>query len=206
MMIYRNLDRANTEDIMSDAVDASYAAAPGPSDLRSRIAWICHALRIAAVLWIGWAIAIFLTVWSDKSKITERWGQLFSVDLSGISNARYAAAFAVALVALFVATVVAACLWRLSSTYLAGRVFTVEAALWLRRTGIAGLVAILVDVLARIAVASILTAQFAPTSTRGFFYVMPQDILHLIFALFVFALAYIFKAAAELAADHAQIV
>jgi Protein of unknown function (DUF2975) len=195
---------------MSDAVhDASFAAAPGPrgpSDLRSRIGWICHALRITAVLWIGWGIAIFLIAWSDKSKITEGWGQLFSVDLSGISNARYAAAFAVAVVDLLVATVVAACLWRLSSTYLAGRVFTVEAALWLRRTGIAGFAAILVDVLARIAVASILTAQFAPTSTRGFFYVMPQDLLHLFFALFVFALAYIFKAAAELADDHAQIV
>jgi Protein of unknown function (DUF2975) len=191
---------------MSDAVDASYAAAPGPSDLRSRIAWICHALRIAAVLWIGWGLAILLIVWGDKARVTEGWGQLFSVDLSGISDARYAAAFAVAAVDLLVAAVVAACLWRLSSTYLAGRVFTVEAALWLRRTGTAGIASIIVDVIGRIVVASILTAQFAPTSTRGFFYLMPQDLLHLIFALFVFALSYIFKAAAELADDHAQIV
>jgi hypothetical protein len=191
---------------MSDAVHDSYAAAPGPSDLRARIGWICHALRIAAVLWIGWAVAILLIVWSDKSRVTQGWGQLFSRDLSGVSNARYAAAFAIAVVSVAVAAVVAACLWRLSSTYLAGRVFTVDAALWLRRTGTAGFAAIAVDVSARIAVASILTAQFLPTSTRGFFYLMPQDVLHLIFALFVFALAYIFKAAAELADDHAQIV
>ena len=192
---------------MSDAVhDSSDATARGPSDLRARIGWICHTLRIAAVLWIGWGVAILLIVWSDKSRVTEGWGQLFSVDLSSISDARYAAAFAIALIDVTVAAVVAACLWRLSSTYLAGRVFTVEAALWLRRTGTAGLAAIAVDVIARIAVASILTAQFVPTSTRGFFYVMPQDVLHLIFALFVFALAYVFKAAAEMADDHAQIV
>ena len=192
---------------MSDAVhDVSFAAPPDPSDLRSRIAWICHALRIAAVLWIGWAAAILLIVWSDKSRVTEGWGQLFSVDLSGISDARYAAAFAIALVDMAVAAVVAACLWRLRPP-----IWPAASSRSMRHSGFAGPVrrdfaAIAVDVVARIAVASILTAQFVPTSTRGFFYLMPQDVLHLIFALFVFALAYIFKAAAEMADDHAQIV
>jgi DUF2975 family protein len=192
---------------MSDAVHgASFTAAQDPANLRGRIAWICHALRIAAVVWIGWGTAILLYVWSDRAQVTEGWGRLFSLDLSGISDARYAAAFAVALVDLAVAAVVAACLWRLAGTYLAGRVFTVDAALWLRRTGISGFAAIAVDIVARLAVASILTGQFAPVPTRGFIYLMPQDVLHLIFAAFVFALAYIFKAAAELADDHAQIV
>ena len=192
---------------MSDAVHAaSFTAAHGQAGLRARIGWICHALRIAAVVWFAWGSALLLFVWSDRARITQGWGQLFSLDLSGISDARYAAAFAVALVALAVSAVVAACLWRLASTYLAGRVFTVDAALWLRRTGIAGFTAIAVDIVARLAVASILTGQFAPVPTRGFIYVMPQDVLHLIFAAFVFALAYIFQAAAELADDHAQIV
>lgn len=192
---------------MSDAVHAaSFTPAHGQAGLRARIGWICHALRIAAVVWFAWGSALLLFVWSDRTRITQGWGQLFSLDLSGISDARYAAAFAVALVALAVSAVVAACLWRLASTYLAGRVFTVDAALWLRRTGIAGFTAIAVDIVARLAVASILTGQFAPVPTRGFIYVMPQDVLHLIFAAFVFALAYIFQAAAELADDHAQIV
>jgi hypothetical protein len=191
---------------MSDAVHDAYAAPPGPSDLRARIGWICHALRIAAVLWIGWAVAIAVLVWSDKARVTEGWGRLFSRDLSGVSDARYATAFAVALVDLAFAAVVAVCIWRLSTTYLAGRVFTVDAALWLRRTGAAGFAAIAVDILARVVMASILTAQFVPTPRQGFIYLMPQDLLHLIFAAFVFALAYIFKAAAELADEHAQIV
>jgi hypothetical protein len=192
---------------MSDAVhDASFTAAHGPAGLRARIGWICHALRIAAVVWFSWGSAVLLYVWSDHARVTQGWGQLFSLDLSGISDARYAAAFAVALVDLAVSAVVAACLWRLASTYLAGRVFTVDAAWWLRRTGIAGFAAIAVDIVARLVVASILTGQFVPMPTRGFIYFMPQDVLHLIFAAFVFALAYIFQAAAELADDHAQIV
>jgi hypothetical protein len=44
-----------------------------------------------------------------------------------------------------------------------------------------------------------------PVPSWGFF-VLPQDLLHLIFAIFVLALAHIFKAAAEMADDHAQIV
>jgi hypothetical protein len=195
------------ETTMSDALhSAPYTATEGRTGLRARIAWICHALRIAAVVWFGWGSAVLLYVWSDRDRVTHGWGQLFSLDLSGISDARYAIAFGVALADLAVSALVAACLWRLASTYLAGRVFTVDAALWLRRTGIAGFAAIAVDVVARLAVASILTGQVVPVPTRGFIYVMPQDVLHLIFAAFVFALAYIFQAAAEMADDHAQIV
>jgi hypothetical protein len=43
-------------------------------------------------------------------------------------------------------------------------------------------------------------------SPLGFFYILPQDVLHLIFVIFVLALAHIFKAAAEMADDQAQIV
>jgi len=46
----------------------------------------------------------------------------------------------------------------------------------------------------------------APVSARGYYYLLPQDLLHAIFAVFVFALAHIFKAAAEMAEDQAQIV
>jgi hypothetical protein len=185
---------------------ASYTATEGPAGLRARIAWVGHALRIAGVVWFAWGSALLLYVWSDRARVTQGWGQLFSLDLSGISDARYAVAFGVALVDLAVSALVAACLWRLASTYLAGRVFTVDAALWLRRTGIAGFAAIAADIVARMAVASILTGQVVPIPTRGFIYFMPQDVLHLIFAAFVFALAYIFQAAAEMADDHAQIV
>ena len=49
---------------MSDAVshgDVPPPAAPtARSELRARIGWICHGLRIAAVLWLGWLVVMAL--------------------------------------------------------------------------------------------------------------------------------------------------
>jgi hypothetical protein len=55
-------------------------------------------------------------------------------------------------------------------------------------------------------VAKFVYAQFVPISPRGYYYLLPQDLLHAIFAVFVFALAHIFKAAAEMAEDQAEII
>jgi hypothetical protein len=195
---------------MSDAAihhgDPTLGFASGASDLRARIGWICHALRIAAVLWITWNLALVIFYWGDKAQILQNYGLLFSADLGDVSAARYAAAFAAVMVGLAVAAVVVVCIWRLAGTYLAGRVFTLDAALWLRRTGLAGISAVIVSVLVRVVIASILVGQFVPISPRGYYYLLPQDLLHAIFAVFVFALAHIFKAAAEMAEDQAQIV
>jgi len=187
--------------------DPRLASASYQRDLRARIGWICHALRIAAVLWITWNLAFTIFNWSDKARLLQNYQRLFSVDLD-VSAARYAAAFAAIMVSLAVGAVVVVCIWRLAGTYLAGRVFTLDAALWLRRTGLAGISAVIVSVLMRIVMASILVGQFVPISpSYGYYiYLLPQDLLHAIFAVFVFALAHIFKAAAEMAEDQAQIV
>ena len=182
------------------------ASASCQRDLRARIGWICHALRIAAVLWITWNLAFVVYYWSDKAQILQNYGLAFSADLGDVSAARYAAAFAAVMVSIAVGAVVVVCIWRLAGTYLAGRVFTLDAALWLRRTGLAGISAVIVSVLVRVVVASILVGRFVPISARGYYYLLPQDLLHAIFAVFVFALAHIFKAAAEMAEDQAQIV
>jgi hypothetical protein len=186
--------------------DPSLAFAPGQRDLRHRIGWICHALRIAAVLWITWELAFVIFRWSDKAQLLQNYQFLFSADLGDVSAARYAAAFAGLMVSLAVGAVVVVCIWRLAGTYLAGHVFTIDAALWLRRTGLAGISAVIVSVLMRVVIASILVDQFVPISPRGYYYLLPQDLLHAIFAVFVFALAHIFKVAAEMAQDQAEII
>jgi len=194
---------------MSDAVihleTPPLATSPLRAGLRARIGWICHALRIAAVLWIGWGVLWTLVGWSDKARILGSYGFWFSTDFTQVSDARYAAAFAVALLSVAAGVPIVICIWRLAGTYLAGQVFTVDAALWLRRTGIAGIAAILVSIPARVAAASIIAGQLVLIPPRGSF-VLPQDLLHLIFVAFVLALAHIFKAAAEMADDHAQII
>src|SRR5215468_6785144 len=191
---------------MSEAVAHLETPPLATSTLRARIAWICHALRIGAVVWIGWGVVWTLVSWSDKTRTLKSYGFWFSADFTGLSDARYAAAVVAVLFSLAATVPVVICIWRLAATYLAGRVFSVDAALWLRRTGIAGLAGLIVSVIARVAVASILTGRWAPMSPLGFFYILPQDVLHLTFVIFVLALAHIFKAAAEMADDQAQIV
>jgi hypothetical protein len=186
--------------------DRRFASASCQRNLRARIGWICYALRMAAILWIIWLLGFVVYYWSDKAQILKNYGLVFSVDLGDVSAARYAAAFVSVMVSLVVGATVVVCIWRLTSTYLAGRVFTIDAALWLRRTGFAGISAIIVSMLMRVVVASILVGQFVPISPRGYYYRLPQDLLHMIFALFLFSLAHIFKAAAEMAEDQAQIV
>jgi hypothetical protein len=173
--------------------------------LRARIAWICQALRIAAVVWVVWEVVFVFIYWSNKAQILQNYEQLFSTSLT-VSTTRYAIALAVVMLSMTTLVPIAFCIWRLAGTYLAGHVFTVDAALWLRRTGIAGLAGLAVSVVARVVVASILTGQWVPMSSRGFFYILPQDVLHLIFVTFLLGLAHIFKAAAEMADDQAQIV
>jgi Protein of unknown function (DUF2975) len=174
-------------------------------DLRARIGWICHALRIAAVVWISWGTVWTLVSWSHKAGTLAAYGYWFSADFSGVSDARYAAALVAVFLSLAAGVPVVICIWRLVGTYLAGRVFTVDAALWLRRIGIAGIAAIVISIIARAVAASIIVGQPVSVPPRGSF-VLPQDLLHLIFVGFVLALAHIFKAAAEMAEDHAQIV
>ena len=194
-------------DTAIDRRDPRFASAAGQPDLRARIGWICHALRIAALLWIAWVLVVSVIYWSDKTQILKTYGMLFAVNLSDVSAARYAAAFVAVMISVAAAVAVAVCIWRLAGTYLSGRVFTVDAALWLRRTGLAGITSVVVTVLARAVAASILVGQFVPIPASGYYYyALPQDLLHAIFAVFVFALAYVFKAAAEMAEDQAQIV
>src|SRR5215470_7386821 len=183
---------------MSHALTQANGLTPRARDLRERIAWICHGVRLAAVAWIVWIIVMVLVTWSNKAAVLEAHGRLLAMDLSGVSSAAYAVACAIVAVDLAVVALIVFCIWRLFATYLAGRVFTIEAALWLRRTGVVIIAAIIVDVVFRILIASIFAGKLVLFGIYGPL-VFPQDLLHLIFALFVMALAHIFKAAAEMA-------
>jgi hypothetical protein len=172
--------------------------------LRSRIAWICHALRVAAVLWVVWILVMVVAVWSNKAAVLDGYTFWLGEKLT-ISDARYAVAFAIAVLDCGFAALIAFCIWKLSSTCLAGRVFTTDAAVWLRRIGLSGVLAVFGDLIARIAVAAIFAGRIVVATAHGFI-VLPQDLLHLILGVFVLALAQIFKVATEIADDHAKIV
>src|SRR5262245_38177844 len=162
--------------VMTRADAARLGASAAPTDLRSRIGWICQAIRIAAVVWIAWVVVIVVMVWSDRTTMLENYGRFLGVDVGGVSTGRYALAFALGLFDCAVAAGVPFCLWRLSGTYLAGRVFTVDAALWLRRTGLAAMAAVATDMVLRLVISALFTGHVVLVTTRGLF-INPQDLL-----------------------------
>ena len=159
---------------------------PNQRELGKRIRWICQALRIAALLWIAWALVFAIYQWGNKEWVLKNIERVLSVDLANVSDARYAIAFAAAMVSVAMMGVVVVCLWQLAGTYLVGRVFTVEAALWLRRTALALIAAALVGVLMRVMAYSILTGRVLPGAG---YYFLPGDLFRVMLGSFLLALA-----------------
>jgi len=188
-----------------------YPVPAAQSALRARIGWVCHLLRIAAVLWSGWVLLSMILSWylSDYVKLMENFGSALGTDLSGFSNAQVHVFFAGWLCLWPTSAAVAYCVWRLSETFLRERIFTVDAAVWMRRIGIAGLVSVLTSIVWRRVALFILTGHaHVPVTTLLLSSqpVTPPDLLAALFSLFPIALGHIFKTAAEIAADHARIV
>lgn len=185
--------------IASDAPDRHSA-------LRQRVAVLCHLVRWVAVAWIGWALMIILMKWTSRTELANSWGRFLKLDLSALPSTHYAAAFAVVLVDWAVAAMVVVFFWRLFGQYLAGNIFSRESVDEMRWLGWAGVAAMTVDFIARPMVRFLLSMHLGDGTQRLGFWVEPNDLLHLLMALFIVVLAHVFKAGVEIADDHRQIV
>jgi hypothetical protein len=163
---------------------------------------------LAAVGWAAWLLIGEAWAWSDPAKIASTVGHHLNTDLGAISASQFAFAFAAIVVAWLVCAAVAYCIWRLFGAYLDGRIFTADAAAWMQRIGGAGLIAVLVGIVARRIDWLILTSHAElPLSTRMFtMLVVPMDLLQIFFCLFVLAVGRVFKTAVQIADDNASIV
>ncbi|MGO9674732.1 MAG: DUF2975 domain-containing protein [Methylocella sp.] len=174
--------------------------------LRGRIGWICHGVRVAAVVYPVWILWLLAAYWSDPAQVAAGYGHLLKADLSGIALWQEGAAFAVDFVVwLFTA---GACYagWRLFSTYLRGRIFTLDAALWLRRLALLGVMAQLIAILTRPLISIIVTLHLPQGHRVVNIFLQPGDLLTLLLLAILLALAHIFKTAAEIAGEHSQFV
>jgi hypothetical protein len=173
--------------------------------LRRRVAPLCHAIRWCAVVWITWASAATLWLFGSPSRVAEHFGHVFNVDLSNLPTSGYVMALAIVLVDLAIAWLIVAFVWRLFGHYLRGEIFSLAAVEEMWRIGWTGVAAVVADVVARPLLAYALTQHLAESQHRHF-WTSPNDLLHLLLALFVVALAYIFRVGVEIADDNRQIV
>lgn len=180
-----------------------------PTGQTMRIGWLCHLIRIAAAAQAVWALALMVWWWSDPAAIEKAYGTFLKTDLSGASSLQYAVALAITVCNWALYAAISYCVWRQFGTYLQGRVFTVDAAIWMRRVGMTGCVSLIFGLLSGplvvIALAFHLRAPFGALLSVPH-WVGPFNALQALFFLAVIGLAQIQYAAAELADDHAKIV
>jgi Protein of unknown function (DUF2975) len=164
--------------------------------------------RAAAVGWAAWMFIAVVRVWADPAKIAGMLGRYLNADLGAVTSSQVAWGFAAHVTAWIPSAAVAYCIWRLFGGYLAGRIFTVDAAAWLQRIGIAGLITVAVGIVARRIDWMILTSHAAiPLGTRILTQlIVPSDLLGVLFSLFVLAIGHVFRTAVQIADDNASIV
>ena len=184
----------------------SHAAPDDQTDLLRQVGSLCHAIRWIAVGWIAWALIVVVHRWSDVEAIKRGWGRLLGRDLAALPAMHHAAAFAAVLADWAVSAAVVVFVWRLFGCYLRGSIITDVAATQMRNLGMAGVAAVIVDMLVRPLVGVVLTWHLSSGAPRAAFWVEPNDILHVLMALFVVAVAYIQRSGAALADDNRLIV
>jgi hypothetical protein len=187
-------------DPLSSTPDARLAT------LRGRIGRLCRALRFAIIAYVLWMLVAIALFWTDEQKVASHFLNALSVDVSGASASQRLGASCVSLVIWLV--LAAACFsgWRLFSTYLRGRIFTPDAARWLRRFALFGLIAALVDIAARPIMSLILTAHEAAGRHIVSVYLRPEDLSTVLLLATLLALAHVQKTAADIADEHSQFV
>jgi hypothetical protein len=174
--------------------------------LRRRIGWLCRALRLAIVVYAVWMLFVIALFWWDEQKVASHFLHALNVDVSGASAQQRLGAACVSLAIWLL--LAAACFsgWRLFSTYLQGRIFTPDAARWLRRLALFGLLAALVDILARPIMSLVLTAHKAAGHHIVSVYLRPEDLSTVLLLATLLALAHIQKTAADIADEHSQFI
>jgi hypothetical protein len=170
------------------------------------IVWLCQSIRALAVFYALLALWGFHHAWATRAPYELTAMNVFHLDVSGATAAQWNAVLAMSLCLWLFIAALSFCVFRLASIYLKGDVLSSEAALWLRRIGIVGLLAILADFVERSAVVYVLGAHLAePAETRHIF-IGTEDLIHVTLALMLIALGHIQKTAADIADEHSQFV
>ena len=173
--------------------------------LHRRVAPLCHIIRLFALIWILWATASTLMVFASPERVAAHYGSALKVDLTSLPLSGYAVALVIIMLDLAIAWLIVLFVWRLFGHYLRGDIFSIAAVREMWRAGWTGFAAVVADIIARPLLAYVLT-QHSSEHQRYHFWTTPNDLLHLLLALFIVALAHIFRAGVEIADDNRLIV
>ena len=174
--------------------------------LRRRIALVCHAVRwltVGYLLFVAWGL---YDHWSNADRVQRVFKGFYKVDISGAAPWQWRAGEAVSVLDWLVLAVLCWHVWRLFGRYLQGDIFSVGSAALLRRIGALGLVTVAFDFAMRPVTVMLMTAHVADTGPARHAFVRTEDVLYVVISLVFVALGMIYRSAAELAEENAQIV
>jgi hypothetical protein len=198
--------RPTKETRMTLASIATAGSAPGDPLLR-KIGWLCQAVRAMIVILLVWLFVKTAIFWMSDDKIADMARFTLHADIGGVSVTQKWLGFALTLATVWAINLaIYSAIWRLFSGFLRGEVFTVAAALRLRWAGVFSLAAVLVFPLYRMLEAMIVTAHLPSDQHAAPLGFISGDFSNLLVGAIIIALAQVFKAAAEIAIENAQIV
>src|SRR5215831_12566106 len=85
----------------------------GNDELRRRVAPLCHAIRLSALVWIIWASITVFSVFGSRAGVAEYYGRFLHADLASLPMWGYVLALAIILVDLAIAWIIVVLIWRL---------------------------------------------------------------------------------------------
>jgi len=178
----------------------------GQEALQKRIGLMSHFIRLGCAAYAAWVLFLIIRQWSDPDKVARNFGAWLKADLSGVQTWQIVSCF-VLQIGIW-ALLAGACfsVWKLFSCYLAGRIFTLDAAHFLSRVGLFGMAAQVLDMATRPLVGIILSAHLPEGFRIVALSITPNDLLIVLLLSGFVTLAKVFRVACELAADHQQIV
>lgn len=177
-----------------------------PAPLHQQVGLLCHVIRVTALAWILWSLYRTVTFWGDAAEVVRGYGHFLKVDLSGLPASHHGLVFALVLADWLVGAAVVWFVWKLFGHYLRGSIFTREAVAAMRGLGWVGVLAVAADMIVRPVISFVLTMHLDNATPAHRVWGDPNDLLHLLMAFFIVALAHVYRAGVEIADDNRQIV
>jgi len=174
---------------------------PHVTKLQKKIGWICQTIRWMLIIWLGWILGIIVTSYFGTDAAVAKLNALDSFKDYPITAQSYVASLWVHLFSWLCATPIGFAGWQLTKFYLSGDILSEAAALRMKRLGQFALFATIVGMAMRPISAWLLSpGHFYSREAWSFF--APQDLLNLLFGVFILSLAHIYHAAAEINAEN----
>jgi Protein of unknown function (DUF2975) len=178
---------------------------PDVSQLQGKIGWLCQSIRWLIVVWLVWN---FYTVYGgllSPEATAKEWNAYWGLAEGTVTTTKVFLNRAIVTLTYGSTVIVGYAVWQLMSGYLSSDIFSPAAARRLRFVGLAGIFSALIDVAVRPFLVGVLSVENY-SKVAWYDWASPQDLLYLLIALFILALAYIQGTAAAINDENKQFV